>query len=194
MNLCKGGAALDGMVERDGGEPYDRGLEVRVTRVEHEVGDIKGTLTDIRVMFARIEAVIPNLMTKSDLTTEIARVDTRILELRSDMDLQIRDLRSGMDGKMADLRSAMGGLRSDMDGLRSDMGGKMTDLRSEMTDLRSDVRTRLDILQARLDATLPHLATRADLAAVPTKTYMWGIMAALLTAYACGLAALAVLK
>ncbi len=28
----------------------------------------------------------------------------------------------------------------------------------------------------------------------PSRTYMWGILAVLLTAYACGLAALAVLK
>jgi hypothetical protein len=56
-----------------------------------------------------------------------------------------------------------------------------------------------------LTATLPHLATKAEvtelrddiaaaLAEKPSKTYMWGVLAALLTAYACGLAALAVLK
>ena len=32
------------------------------------------------------------------------------------------------------------------------------------------------------------------LAEKPSKTYMWGILATLLTAYACGLAALAILK
>jgi hypothetical protein len=52
--------------------------------------------------------------------------------------------------------------------------------------------TQSDIsrLQATLEATLPHLATRADLAEKPSKTYMWGILAALLTAYACGVAVL----
>lgn len=71
-------------------------------------------------------------------------------------------------------------------------------------------------LEAVLTATLPHLATRAELAATradvqnlrvelkgdiaagladkPGKTYMWGILAVLLAAYACGLAGLAVLK
>ena len=39
-----------------------------------------------------------------------------------------------------------------------------------------------------------YLATKADLEEKPGKTYMWGIMATLLTAYACGLAALAILK
>jgi hypothetical protein len=61
---------------------------------------------------------------------------------------------------------------------------------------------------ARIDAQIPHLATKAEIAGLqvkiaglevkladkPGKTYMWGILAALLTAYACGLAALAVLK
>ncbi len=56
------------------------------------------------------------------------------------------------------------------------------------------VDAKLGAMDARLDATLPHLATKADLADKPGKTYMWGILAALLTAYACGLAALAVLK
>jgi chromosome segregation ATPase len=78
-------------------------------------------------------------------------------------------------------------------------------------------------LETMLAATLPHLATKAELAATradlrtnssaistlrvelksdiatglaekPGKTYMWGILAVLLTAYACGLAGLAVLK
>ena len=46
----------------------------------------------------------------------------------------------------------------------------------------------------RIDAQIPYLATKADLAEKPGKAYMWGIMAALLAAYGCGLAALAILK
>jgi hypothetical protein len=49
-------------------------------------------------------------------------------------------------------------------------------------------------IKAMLAATLPHLATKAELAEKPGKTYVWGILAVLLTAYACGLAGLAVLK
>ena len=52
----------------------------------------------------------------------------------------------------------------------------------------------LKVMVARIDAQIPYLATKADLADKPGKAYMWGILAALLTAYACGLAALAVLK
>jgi chromosome segregation ATPase len=71
-------------------------------------------------------------------------------------------------------------------------------------------------LESMLAATLPHLATKAELtttradlqgmltelksdveigfAEKPSKTYMWGVLAVLLAAYACGLAGLAVLK
>ena len=52
----------------------------------------------------------------------------------------------------------------------------------------------LKVMVARIDAQIPYLATKADLADKPGKAYMWGILAALLTAYACGLAALSVLK
>jgi len=75
------------------------------------------------------------------------------------------------------------------------------DMKSSMRDLR-EMMIRLE---AKLDATLPHLATKAEVADLradmvagfadkPSKTYMWGILAVLLTAYACGLAGLAVLK
>jgi hypothetical protein len=120
---------VDGPVEPAGGEHYDRGIEPRLSRVEHDVRDLKDTLADLKTivvrMDARLDAVLPHLATKADLT--------------------------GLDA-------------------------------------------RLGAMEARLDATLPHLATKADLADKPGKTYMWGILAALLTAYACGLAALAALR
>jgi hypothetical protein len=70
------------------------------------------------------------------------------------------------------------------------------------TDARlGAMEAKLSAMDARLDATRPHLATKADLVQLevkladkPGKTYMWVILAALLTAYACGLAALAVPK
>jgi hypothetical protein len=71
-------------------------------------------------------------------------------------------------------------------------------------------------LESMLAATLPHLATKGELTATrsdlqgllielksdisiglaekPGKVYMWGVLAVLLVAYACGLAGLAVLK
>ncbi len=84
----------------------------------------------------------------------------------------------------------------------------MSELKESLRRLENAV-TRI---QATLDATLPHLATKAELAELraetkadfaslraeladkPSKVYMWGVLTALLTAYACGLAALAILK
>ena len=98
----------------------------------------------------------------------------------------------------------------------------MTDLKSSgiSTDALFDSMdarlTRMEEALAEIKtlftATLPHLATKADLADVrtelkadiaelkvglaekPSRTYMWGILAVLLTADACGFAGLAVLK
>jgi len=70
---------------------------------------------------------------------------------------------------------------------------------------RGVVEIAVTEIKALLLATLPHLATKAELADLrmemvagfadkPGKTYMWGILAVLLTAYACGLAGLTILK
>ena len=77
------------------------------------------------------------------------------------------------------------------------MEARITRLEEDMRDVKSAV-ARLEAttieIKAMLAATLPHLATKAELAEKPGKLYMWGILAVLLTAYACGLAGLAVLK
>jgi hypothetical protein len=77
------------------------------------------------------------------------------------------------------------------------MEARISRLEEDMREIKSAVgrleATTIEI-KAMLAATLPHLATKAELAEKPGKTYMWGILAVLLTAYACGLAGLAVLK
>jgi hypothetical protein len=75
----------------------------------------------------------------------------------------------------------------------ADVKGSTGRLETAVGDLRSTVGD-LRVMVARIDAQIPYLATKADLEEKPGKTYMWGIMGALLTAYACGLAALAILK
>lgn len=69
-----------------------------------------------------------------------------------------------------------------------------------MHDLKN-ILGELKVMVARIDARIPCLAAKAEivmsevkLADKPGKTCMWGILAALLAAYACGLAAIAVLK
>jgi gamma-glutamyl:cysteine ligase YbdK (ATP-grasp superfamily) len=92
----------------------------------------------------------------------------------SRVELDVRDLKD----TQADLKSIVARIEAKLDAVLPYLATK-----ADLTNM-----------QAKLDATLPHLATKADLADKPGKTYMWGILAALLTAYACGLAALAVLK
>jgi hypothetical protein len=57
---------------------------------------------------------------------------------------------------------------------RAEWKGDLAQLRTEVADMRADLKT--------------------GLADKPSKAYMWGVLTALLTAYACGLAALAILK
>ena len=58
----------------------------------------------------------------------------------------------------------------------------------------NDLRQTVARIEAMFGTALPHLATKSDLAEKPSKAYLWGVLAVLLTAYASGLAALAVLK
>ena len=121
----------DTPVARHRGGPYDPAMEIRVSRLEEDMRDVKSSIARLDATTARIEmttveikamlaATLPHLATKAELAATRADVQT----------------------------------------LR--------------TELKSDIAT--------------------GLAEKPGKTYMWGILAALLTAYACGLAALAVLK
>lgn len=79
--------------------------------------------------------------------------------------------------------------RGDYDALAA----RMTRVEGDVHDIK-DTLSELKVMVARIDAQIPYLATKAEIAQLPSKTYMWGILGALLTAYACGLAALAILK
>jgi hypothetical protein len=76
------------------------------------------------------------------------------------------------------------------------MEARLSRLEEDMREVKA-TNTRLEAavirIEAMLTATLPHLATKAELADKPGKTYMWGILAVLLTAYGLGLASIAVL-
>ncbi len=88
------------------------------------------------------------------------------------------------------------------------VGHRFLRLAGDMRDMQtglSRVETTLAEIKAMLGATLPHLATRAEVTALrgevqaglaekPGKLYMWGILAVLIAAWAAGLAGFAVLK
>jgi hypothetical protein len=87
------------------------------------------------------------------------------------------------------------------------LASRLSRVEGNVHDLK-DILGELKVMVARVDAQIPYLATKAEIAGLevklaglevkltdkPGKAYMWGILAVLLTAYACGLAALAVLK
>ena len=79
----------------------------------------------------------------------------------------------GWEGRVARLEADV----TEVKGSSGRLEAAVDDLRSTVGDLR--------VMVARIDAQIPYLATKADLEEKPGKTYMWGIMAALLTAYAC---------
>jgi hypothetical protein len=109
-----------------------------------------------------------------DLKDTLAELKTMVLRMDARLEAVLPHLATKAD--LANMETKLGAMEANMDTKLGAMDG------------------RLGVMDARLDATLPHLATRADLADKPGKSYLWGILAALLTAYACGLAALAVLK
>jgi hypothetical protein len=92
---------------------------------------------------------------------------------------------------------------------------RVSRLEDDMRDIKA-ILAQIVPLIVRIDATitarLPHLATKAELADVrsellketgairaelaekPSRAYLWGVLAVLVTAYGAGLAAIAVLK
>ena len=106
------------------------------------------------------------------------------------------------------------------------MEARVARLEEDVSEIRGTLR-RLEPMIVRIDAVVPHLATKAEMASLrgemrsemeslrgemrsemqalrgelrvglgdkPSKAYLWGILATLLAAYGCGLAALAILK
>lgn len=123
----------DTQVESKDDHPYPA-LELRVSRLETDVHEVKATMSRLELLVteikATLDATLPHLATKAELA----------------------------------------GLRTETAEMRAEWKQDIGQLRAEMADLK------------------------VDLAEKPGKTYMWGVMTALLAAYACGLAALAVLK
>jgi len=108
------------------------------------------------------------------------------------------------------------------DGSNPTLEMRVARLEGDMQEIKA-ILGRLEPMIIRIDATLPHLATKAELAdfrtesksdladlrtelkgelgdikarlaEMPSKAYLWLVLAALIAAYAAGLAALAVLK
>ena len=104
-----------------------------------------------------------------DVKARLPRMEEAIIRIESMLGATLPHLATKAD--LAELRTEM---KADYASLRAQTKADYADLK---TELKSDV--------ARLDVTL---------AEKPGKTYLWAVLAVLLTAYACGLAGLAILK
>lgn len=94
------------------------------------------------------------------------------------------------------IETRIGGLENEV----RDTNARIGCLEDKSRDMKA-ILVRLEPMIIRIDAQLPSLATkeksatvRADLAEKPSRVYLWGILAVLLAAYGCGLAAIAVLR
>ena len=107
------------------------------------------------------------------LEMRVSRLEGEVHEMKGTMgrlELLVTEIKATLDATLPHLATKAELSRS----MRAEWKGDLAQLRTEVADMRADLKT--------------------GLADKPSKTYMWGVLTALLTAYACGLAALAILK
>ncbi|MEA2738993.1 MAG: hypothetical protein QOH05_2300 [Acetobacteraceae bacterium] len=125
-------------------------------------------MKDVKSVLSRLEPMIIRI--DATLTSTLPHLATR-----AEVGRDIAGLRAEVGRDIAGLRADVG---KDISGLRADVGKDISGLRTEVTKDILDLRTEMSV----------------KLADIPTRTYMWGILGVLITAYGAGLAALAVIK
>ena len=106
------------------------------------------------------------------LEMRVSRLEGDVHEMKGTMsrlELLVTEIKATLDATLPHLAT-----KAELFDMRAEWKGELAQLRTEVADMRADLKT--------------------GLADKPSKTYMWGVLTALLTAYACGLAALAILK
>ncbi len=154
-------------------------MEERVARLEGEMRDVKSLLFRLEPMIIRIDATLtstlPQLATRAEMASMRADITKEIADTRTDLAKEIADTRSDLAKDIADTRAD----------LAKDIADTRADLTKDIADTRADLGKDISDLRVEMHQKLMDL---------PTKTYMWGILAVLITAYGSGLATLAVLK
>jgi hypothetical protein len=154
----------DSFIASDSRRPYHLPMEDRVARLEVDMQDVKSVLSRLEPMIVRIDATLT--ATLPSLATK-----AELTDMRSDLAKDISGLRIEISQEISDLRT---GVSKDVSDLRTDGTGVRAEMIKEISGFRAEM-----------------IAKFAD---VPTKTYLWGILGVLITAYGSGLAALAVLR
>ena len=99
---------------------------------------------------------------------------------------------SRLEGEVQDLKVAVARVEQIVTRIEASLPHVATKV--EVMAGQADMKVAVAVADLRADMKAGFGSVRADLAEKPSRTYMWGILGVLLTAYACGLAALAVLK
>jgi uncharacterized protein YicC (UPF0701 family) len=177
--------------------PYALPMEERVSRLEDDMQEVKSVLSRLEPMIVRIDATLtatlPNLATKaevadlrSDMTREMSVLRTDMTEgfsrLRAEVSQDVASLRAEVSQDIASLRAEVS---RDGSSLRAEVSRDISSLTNDNIRLRAEMTNEIATLRTEM------IARFAD---VPTKTYLWGILGVLITAYGSGLAALAILK
>jgi hypothetical protein len=165
-----------------GEPPQDPWMAARVSRLEEDVGEIKAALRRIEPMMVQMLAVIPHLATKADLKADIGSVRDEMHSLRT-------DLKDDMNSLRTELKDDMNSLRTE---LKDDMNSFRMELKDDMNSLRADMKAEMNSLRIELKDEINDV--RVALADKPSRAYMWGIVTAMVGAFACGLGGLAILK
>ncbi|MBB4212639.1 uncharacterized protein DUF1640 [Rhodothalassium salexigens DSM 2132] len=119
------------------------------------VSHLETRMTDVETTLRRIEPVLNNL--DGFVRASLPNLATRT---------ELHDLRNEIHSDMENLRSEV---RADMQNLRGE-------LHTDIQGLRGDLAT----MAAKLDATLPHLATQAEVMKRPVRAEMLGYMSVIL--------------
>jgi DNA anti-recombination protein RmuC len=169
--------------------PANPDLEVRVAKLEQDMGDVKSILGQMLPLVVRMDATLAHLATMAEMEAGFRALETKISELRVDMqagDAALRDeVRTGDAALRDEIHAVDAALRTEM------LAGNAS-LREEMRDRDSALRTEIHGLRTEMHDEFGKI--RTELADKPSKVYLWMVLGALIMSYAAGLAALAVLK
>jgi hypothetical protein len=117
---------------------------------------------------------------------------------RRPYDLPVEDRVSRLESDMHEVKSVLSRLEPMIVRIDATLTATLPNLatKAEVANLRSDMTREISDLRTEITGEVAGLRTEmiARFADVPTKTYLWGILGVLITAYGSGLAALAILK
>ncbi len=202
----------DNPIDEPADAPYDPLMEARVSRLEEDMREVKGTLATMASSLVRIEAMLtstlPHLATKaemselrSELKLEITAVRTELKEeitaVRTELKLEITAVRTELKEEIAAVRTE---LKEEIAAVRTELTEEIAAVGTDLTEQIGGVRSELDgkIGSVSAEARAEAAAIRIILAGLPTKAYMWSVLGVLLTAtaaaYAGGLAAITLLR